>query len=235
MNETTSAESSPPKANGNGAHVAGSRRSFTEEYKRKAVARLKNETVAQVSAALGIVHSVIRRWSQQKPKKKTMASVKGGARSAKGYSESAQRAAVARLLRGESANQIATDLGVHNSRVYAWRAKFAKQRPVAGAARFTEDVKRKMVARLNAGETGVALGKELGVSPGAVAYWRQSLTGKEAKGAKESPTAKAVAAIGVKDAIGFLKHALDEMDGKGVKRSRHRALVELAYFSLLGE
>jgi len=247
--ESGKALSVHPSSNGNGAHVPGTRRDFTPEFKRAAVARLANQTVAEVSKQLDIHSTVIRRWASETPQKKKMASttgIKGVARTATGrkiYSEAFQRAAVARLVKGESAMKIASDLKIHNSMLYGWRNKIAGKKrdphhkpPVAGAAvsKFSDAAKRRAVDRLNAGETGAALGKEMGVSSGTVGYWRQSMASKHEKAASKGPVDPAKVAsvmIAVKDAVSFLKHAKVEVHAM----LQSGAIKEMDQSHLLGQ
>jgi transposase-like protein len=220
----------------NGAHPPlpkakeGERRVFSADFKLSAMQRIKEgEPVRAVAKAIGVHESVIRRWFKsaglgaRKAAKAQGALPKGVTVSPHGrkeYSEAFQRAAVARVHRGEGVQKVCDSLGIHNSMLYSWRSKFAKgpKKPAkkTGAARqgqFSDEAKRQAVERLNAGETSSALGRELGVSYGTVSFWRDSFAKKSAKAAGKSAGAGASLTVhpAVRDAVTYLKHVKTDM------------------------
>jgi transposase-like protein len=221
----------------NGAHAPlpkakdGERRTFSEDYKLAALQRIKKgETVGAVSEAIGVHESVIRRWFKsgglgaRKAAKAQGALPKGvavGPHGRKEYSEAFQRAAVARVHRGEGVQKVCDSLGIHNSMLYNWRDKFAKNpkkaakktSPPVRQGHFSDEAKREAVERLSAGETSSALGRELGISAGTVSFWRDSFAKKNAKAAGKSAGAGAslTAHPAVRDAVTYLKHVKTDM------------------------
>lgn len=236
MNESAATAEGASPAKMNGAHpVAGKRREFTADFKHTVVTRVKKggETAGAVASKLKISPSVVRRWVQQdvpkgsRPKTaKGSTAIKGVTKSPSGrkvYSEAFQRAAVARLLKGEAAQLIADDLEIHNSMLYNWRDKLAgkkaKTRSDRRDRRYTDEFKRAAVARVHGGESAEAVRKELGVSSSGMYYWVHS---KKLKGAKASAPGVAPAGKGatagnlaasaaLRDAITYLKHVKTDM------------------------
>jgi transposase-like protein len=224
MNESAAEGASSLKTNG--AHaVPGKKRLFTEEFKRAAVQRVKKgEAVSAVSEGADIHASILRRWVKQGgPSGVKAAKAKGvsvGPSGRKSYSEPFQRAAVARLKKGEGAQVIAEDLKIHNSMLYGWRDKFAGKKATKGPVeRHTDEFKRAAVKRVRAGETAEAVSRDLDVSSSGLHYWLNSKKFKSAKPnglgvplAKGAALPRYVAAsTAVRDAITYLKHVKTDM------------------------
>lgn len=129
------------------------RRTFTEDFKRALVARIKKgEAVAAVAAEVGIVHSVVRRWMNDYKVKPP-----SGRRNT--YSEKFMRDAVKRLNGGEPQSAICKDLKIHNGQLYKWRQNFAAETGVKAAV---PAFKRKYKKR------GTVEAPDTSVIPGAV-------------------------------------------------------------------
>jgi transposase-like protein len=226
------------------------RREFSAEFKREAVARAKKYKgpTADLAREMKIHPTVLRRWLAGNDVK-TIAKatkVKGVNITAKGmkvYSIDFKRAAVTRWNKGkETGIAIAKSLGIHSSMLSAWRRKFspesAKSSPKhkspkhtlspktpVTVSKFSLEFKQGILARIAKGERATDIGKEIGVTPSGIDYWRKTIGGKisrkykkhglpvpnalgvpfDINGAKMSPAMS----IGQRDAISFLKHAKD--------------------------
>lgn len=231
MSDTATEERSAPKLNG--AHVASKRRGFSDDFKRAAVARVKKgEIAAAVAKDLDVSGSVVRRWVQGvdvgKPARPTkVKGVSTGPAGRKVYSEAFQRAAVARVLKGESAPQVAEQLKIHNSMLYHWRKKFAQPQKAAKgkktiATRYPDEFKRAAVDRVRAGETAESVSRDLGISSSGIHYWVNSKKFKGAKpnalgvafgkgGGTPDPAHLTAILVAVRDAATYLKHVKADM------------------------
>lgn len=92
-------------------------RHYTDEFKRKAVARLMNETAQKIADDLGLWPSQLRTWRE---------SLKNPNRITRGvYSDEFKRSAVQRVERGEAVLDVSRELGINNSMISQWRKKFS--------------------------------------------------------------------------------------------------------------
>lgn len=103
---------------------------------------------------------------------------------------------------------------------------------------YTDEFKELMVKALLAGEKAKVLAEKNGLTTSMLYGWKDRLSGKAMKKGKKEikEDLKKEKNIGapVKAVVTYLKHAMDEMEKKHV-RGRYRSLVELAYFTLIGE
>jgi transposase-like protein len=228
------------------------RRDFSTEFKRKAVERAKKYKgpIAHLAKEMNIHATVLRRWitgdvgkaSKAKPTKVKGVSVL--ASGVKVYSDDFKRKAVERWNKGnETLEVICKDLKISTSMLSAWRRKLspetskkAKRRshhakhilpPSANptVSRFPLEFKQAILTRIAKGERITDIGKEIGVTPSGIDYWRRTIGGKrkymkgrgqavanalgvpfDASGAKMAGPIS----VGMRDAVSFLKHARDE-------------------------
>lgn len=103
---------------------------------------------------------------------------------------------------------------------------------------YTDEFKKLMVKALMSGEKATVLAEKNGFVPSMLYAWKKKFGGAALKQGKKEIKADLKKHNGVgaptKAAVTYLKHALTEMEKKQV-RGRYRALVELAYFTLIGE
>ena len=104
---------------------------------------------------------------------------------------------------------------------------------------YTDEFKQQVVKELMAGAKPSELAKKHSIASTSMIYgWKEKFGSKAMKQGKKEIKADLKKQKGVsaptKAVVTYLKHALTEMEKKHV-RGRYRALVELAYFTLIGE
>ena len=137
------------------------------------------------------------------------------------YAPEFKSGAVERVRAGETASAVGRDIAVNGSLVAKW-VKQAKGKRVVKAkgkpklrhggipGTYSEETKQRAMARVRAGETGAAVGRDMKIGNGMVSYWLKrdktaaahGLNGHATNGAAQPGNSGAVL-----DAIVFLKQA----------------------------
>jgi transposase-like protein len=162
--------------------------SFSDEEKRKAIARLANEKTADVAKHLGIDRSTLRKWARS-------AGVKMS-RPHPTYDDATKRAVVARVEAGEQRKDVAKETGVSTHTITVWKQQLAdgsersqtmaaektvkakdlvhgkpRVKPYHPRNEYSDEFKLEALARIAAGERKFELAKELGIHASMLRAW----------------------------------------------------------------
>jgi transposase-like protein len=154
---------------------------FTDEEKRKAVARLANESTHDVAKDIGVDQSTLNKWARRNGIKRK--------RGHPFYDDATKRAVVARVMAGEPRKDVAKETGIATRTITVWKNQLAgaeqpkeprdlvkgkpRVKPYHERRLWTDEEKLAALARVAAGEQKKAVAQDIGVYPTMLRAWER--------------------------------------------------------------
>lgn len=160
-------------------------KTYTEEFKRAAIARLANETGPAVAKSLDVSPSLLRGWKTKSDLGLPLS--KGGKR--ENYTADFKAKAVARAQK-ESPLAASKALKVPAEMIRRWSREMPGQQIPVSKKTYSPELKRKAVARIDREGLSV-VAKDIGIPSGMLANWRTGLAGKRSHKARRPVISKA--------------------------------------------